>query len=222
MLRILARAAAVRLALIAVTTACLWMGTARAQSEDPDILYRRVTELYQAGKYAEAMPLSERYAAAMKSRHGDEAPQYAVALTWLAALYRAQGRYAEAEPLYQRALAIDEKALGSNHPDVGLDLNLLAQLYRDQRRYSEAEPLFKRALAIHEKASGPDHKDVAADLNNLALLYRDQGRYAEAEPLLYKRALAISGAPFGARWGGWSRAVDAMSAAARQKRSFVH
>jgi CHAT domain-containing protein/tetratricopeptide (TPR) repeat protein len=191
MRRILARGATVRLVLIVVTAACIWASSTLAQSDDPNALYRRVTELYQAGKYAEAMPLAERYAAAMKSRLGAEAPQYALALSWLAQLYDAQGRYAEAEPLHKRALAIAEKALGPDDPNVGRLLASLAEVYEAQGRYAEAEPAHKRALAIAEKTLGPDHADVAAHLGNLASLYWNQGRYAEAEPL-FKRALAIA------------------------------
>jgi tetratricopeptide (TPR) repeat protein len=130
MRRILACCAAVRLALIVVTTAYIWVGEARAQSDESNILFQRVTELYQAGKYAQAMPLAEGYAAAMKSGHGDETPQYAVALSWLALLHKAQGRYGEAEPLFKRTIAIAEKALGPDHPIVGTALNNLAGLYR--------------------------------------------------------------------------------------------
>jgi tetratricopeptide (TPR) repeat protein len=155
-----------------------------------DELNKKVVELYQAGKYAEAIPLAQQALAIYEKALGPDHPDVPTALTNLAALHYQQGRYVEAEPLLKRALAIREKALGPDHPDVATALNNLAELYRDQGRYAEAEPLYKRALAIWEKALGPDHPDVATALNNLALLYYQQGRYVEAEPL-YKRALAI-------------------------------
>jgi CHAT domain-containing protein/Tfp pilus assembly protein PilF len=163
---------------------------AYAQSDDLEALNKQVNELNRSGQYAAAVPLAERYAEAMKSRHGAEASEYAAALSRVGVLYRALGRSAEAEPLAQRALAIDEKALGPDHPTVGTLLNNLALLYREKGRHTEAEPLAQRALAIDEKAHGPDHPSVGRDLNNLALLYRDQGRHTEAEPLA-QRALAI-------------------------------
>jgi CHAT domain-containing protein/tetratricopeptide (TPR) repeat protein len=168
---------------------CLWIIVAYAQSDDLETL-RQVIELYQAGKYAEAIPLAEHYAEAVKSRRGGETPQYATALSNLALMYSNQGRYAEAEPLDKRALGIAEKVLGTDHPTVGTLLNNLAELYRAQGRYSEAEPLYKRALGIDEKALGPDQPTVGRDLTNLAALYQTQDRYADAEPL-YKRALEI-------------------------------
>jgi tetratricopeptide (TPR) repeat protein len=155
-----------------------------------DELNKKVVELYQAGKYAEAIPLAQQALAIYEKALGPDHPDVPTALTNLAALHYQQGRYVEAEPLLKRALAIREKALGPDHPDVATALNNLAELYRDQGRYAEAEPLYKRALAIWEKALGPDHPDVATALNNLAELYADQGRFADALPL-YKRALAI-------------------------------
>ncbi len=163
---------------------------AHTQSRKADELNRRVEELYQAGRYAEAVPLLQQTLAIYEKALGPDHPDVATAVNYLAALYSNQGRYAEAEPLIKRALAIFEKVLGPDHPDVAAALNNLAQLYDNQGRYAEAEPLYKRSLAIREKALGPDHPDVASALNNLALLYKNQGRYAEAEPL-DKRALAI-------------------------------
>lgn len=163
---------------------------ASAQTDDLETLKQQVIELYQAAKYADAVPIAERYAEGVKVRHGAEHFEYATALSNLAALYEGQGRYGEAEPLLERALGVVEKALGADHPAVGTRLDRLARLYLGQVRYDEAEPLFKRALSIVEKTLGPDHPNVGLSLNNLASLYLGQGRYGEAEPLL-KRALGV-------------------------------
>jgi tetratricopeptide (TPR) repeat protein/CHAT domain-containing protein len=157
---------------------------------EADALEKSVTELDNAGKYTEAIPLAEHVLAIREKALGPDHPDVATALSNLGGLYLSQGRYADAEPLLQRALAIREKALGRDHPAVAQSLNNLAELYRSQGRYADAEPLDQRALAIWEEALGRDHPDVATSLNNLARLYDDQGRYADAEPL-YQRALAI-------------------------------
>jgi esterase/lipase superfamily enzyme/Flp pilus assembly protein TadD len=153
-------------------------------------LNQQVSELYQAAKYDEAMPLAQRYVDQTRGLVGDAHPTYAAAISSLSILYRAQGHYGKAEPLILRALAIDETALGPEHLNVGGELDNLAQLYQEQGRYAEAEPLYNRALAIAEKALGPEHPRVGNALNNLAWLYQAQGRYADAEPLV-GRALAI-------------------------------
>jgi tetratricopeptide (TPR) repeat protein len=77
----------------------------------------RCTQLYQAGKYAEAQEIAKRALAVAERRYGLDHPNVATSLNNLAELYRNQGMYGEAEPLYKRSLAIAEKALGPNHPD---------------------------------------------------------------------------------------------------------
>ncbi|MFY9894662.1 MAG: tetratricopeptide repeat protein [Xanthobacteraceae bacterium] len=161
-----------------------------AQSSTADELNKKIIELFNSGKIAEAIPPAQQVLAIREKALGPDHPDVAQALHNLAVLYGQQGRYAEAAPLLKRALAIREKALGPDHLDVATTLNDLAHLYVEQGRHAEAEPLCKRSLAIVEKALGPDHPNFATSLNNLALLYDKQGRYAETEPL-YKRALAI-------------------------------
>ncbi|MGF1602811.1 MAG: CHAT domain-containing protein, partial [Thermosynechococcaceae cyanobacterium] len=153
-------------------------------------LNEQVIQLYQQGRYSEAIPIAQRSLSIWEKALGPDHPDVAVSLNNLAELYRTQGQYSKAEPLHQRALSIREKALGPDHPDVAQSLNNLASLYDSQGQYSKAEPLYQRALSIGEKALGPDHPDVARSLNNLALLYTSQGQYSKAEPL-YQRSLSI-------------------------------
>jgi len=158
--------------------------------EEAKRLNSQVIQLYQQGRYQEAIPLAKRALAIREKALGPEHPRVAASLNNLAALYKALGDYARAEPLYKRALAIREKVLGPEHPRVAESLNNLAVLYYSLGDHARAAPLFKRALAIREKALGPEHPYVATSLNNLARLYETLGDYARAEPL-YKRALAI-------------------------------
>ncbi|MBW4671734.1 MAG: tetratricopeptide repeat protein [Cyanomargarita calcarea GSE-NOS-MK-12-04C] len=158
--------------------------------QEAERLNQQVVQLYQQGKYIEAIPLAERALAIREKVLGREHPDVASSLNNLAALYKSQGNYAKAEPLYLRALTIREKVLGREHPDVATSLNNLAFLYESQGNYSKAEPLYLRSLAILEKVLGREHPLVASSLNNLAGIYRLQGNYAKAEPLLV-RSLAI-------------------------------
>jgi CHAT domain-containing protein/tetratricopeptide (TPR) repeat protein len=153
-------------------------------------LSQRVIEIYQAGRYQEAIPLAERSLSILEQALGANHPFVAESLNNLAVLYRAQGNYAQSEPLYQRSLSIYEQALGANHPAVATSLNNLAELYREQGNYTQAEPLYQRSLSIREQALGANHPDVAQSLNNLAALYQVQDNYAQAETL-YRRSLAI-------------------------------
>ncbi|NES21187.1 MAG: CHAT domain-containing protein [Symploca sp. SIO3E6] len=164
-----------------------------AQGEDlaeAERLNQQAFQLYQEGKYSEAIPLAEKALAIRQRILGQEHPDVATSLNNLAALYESQGRYEEAEPLYRQALEMRRRILEPEHPDVATSLNNLAALYESQGRYEEAEPLYRQALQMYQRILGQEHPHVATSLNNLAGLYRSQGRYEEAEPL-FRQALEM-------------------------------
>ena len=198
---------------IAVNLALTWwfISPSIAQLAEAEKLNEKVHALYQAGKYAEAIPLAQQELAIREKALGPDHPDVAQALYTLALIYYVQGRYADAEPLLKRSLAIREKALGPDHPDVATVLNTLALTYYVQGRYADAEPLYKRSLAIREKALGPDDPAVAEALGNLAVLYDHQVRYADAEPLL-QRSLAIREKALGPDHPDVARALFSLAA----------
>ena len=109
-----------------------------AQLAEANRLDQQVTQLYQAGRYAEAVPLAQKALAIREKALGPEHPDMATTLNNLALLYQAQGDYGRAAPLYQRSLAVREKALGPEHPSVATTLNNLASLYQAQGDYGRA------------------------------------------------------------------------------------
>jgi CHAT domain-containing protein/Tfp pilus assembly protein PilF len=158
--------------------------------DEAETLEKKHAELYNAGKYVEALAVAQRVLEIRQKILGTNHPAVARAINNLAVLSYVQGRYADAESLYRRSLAIFEKVLDPNHPDIAISVNNLGGLYRDEGRFTDAEPLLKRSLEIREKALGPDNPSIATALNSLALLYESQGRYDDAEPL-YQRSLVI-------------------------------
>jgi CHAT domain-containing protein len=161
-----------------------------AELQEAKQLNKQVIELYNAGKYNEAVVLAKRALFITEKVLGKEHSDVATTLNNLAELYKAQGLHEKAEPLHMRSLAIYEKVMGKEHPLVATSLNNLAELYKAQGRYEKAEPLYLRSLAIYEKVLGREHPNVATCLNNLASLYQTQGSYQKAEPL-YLRSLEI-------------------------------
>ncbi len=161
-----------------------------AELQEAKQLNKQVIELYNAGKYNEAIAPAERALFMTEKVLGKEHSDVATTLNNLAELYKAQGLYEKAEPLHLRSLAIYEKVMGKEHPLVATSLNNLAELYKAEGRYEKAEPLYLRSLAIYEKVLGKEHPNVATCLNNLASLYQTQGSSEKAEPL-YLQALAI-------------------------------
>ena len=131
-----------------------------AQLEEAKKLEREATQLYQQGKYDEAIPLVQKILEIREKALGPDHPDVAASLNNLAELYRNQGNYAEAETLFQQSLAIVEKAFGPDHPLAAGILINLAELYLNQGNYAEAESMFQRSQAIGEKALRPNYPGV--------------------------------------------------------------
>jgi tetratricopeptide (TPR) repeat protein len=168
-------------------------GEAALQAETlqrAEALNQQVLQLYQAGRYGEAIPIAEEALRIRRDLLPENHPDVAQSLHNLAETYRNQGRYREAEPLFQEALRIRRAVFGDSHVAVASVLSNFGLLYIDQGRHQEAEPLFQEALTIRRNVLGEDHRDTANSLHNLAGLYQEQGRYREAETL-YGQALAI-------------------------------
>ncbi len=174
-------------------------------------LNQQVAELYQQGKYAEAIPLAEKALDIRRKvfdgRFHHLLVPVAESYNNLALLYKSQGRYIEAEVLYQKSLnylrlfrygtAASVSGIISSREEyriyynyVATSLNNLAGLYEEQGRFNEAEPLYERSLSFFKQELGDNHPDVATSLDNLASIYQSQGRYAKAEPL-YQQSLEI-------------------------------
>ena len=187
MARALAKSPCVLLALGLLILAC---PTSLAEDDDPSVLNQRVTQLFEQGKYREAIPIAEGAVEVSKRSRGLDDPETAEALNNLGVLFQKIGNYAKAEPLLQAALRIRQKALGPEHTLTANSLNNLGELYQDMHEYAKAEPLLQEALRIRQKVLGQEHADTAQSLNNLALLYWVMGEYSKAEPL-YQEALRI-------------------------------
>ncbi len=78
-----------RLLFVIVVTSAVFTSTPRVQADDLAALNAQVTQLSQAGKFAEALPIAERYAEGIKALRGADHPEYATALSGIAMLLRA-------------------------------------------------------------------------------------------------------------------------------------
>ena len=171
--------------------------------EQADALNQQAIELYQAGRYDEAIALAEEALAIRVELLGQSHPDVAISLNNLAELYSSLARYEEAIPIFQQALAIWREQYGEGDPRFALALGNLANLYRNQGRYAEAAALAEQSLDIvqtffseSEFSDEPEFDTLAATflsrgLHNLAAIYAEQGRYGEAETL-YLQSLEIS------------------------------
>ena len=92
---------------------------------------RRTAELYEAGRYEEAIPIAQRLLRALESREGSASINTATALNSLALLLEDANRLPQAEVQYRRVMAILDKAGGPKQPNYAPALgNLSALLYK--------------------------------------------------------------------------------------------
>jgi MYXO-CTERM domain-containing protein len=168
-------------------------------------------QLYEEGRYGEAILLGERAVLLVEKALGPHHRALSTSLNNLAEIYREQGQYEKAEPLHRRALGILENALGPHDPDVAVSLINLAEVHKKQGRFGEAEPLLQRVVDIFEKTMGSHHPNVAMSLSMLAEVYRAQGRFGEAEPLL-QRELGILEKELGAHHPYVARSLEDLAA----------
>jgi len=121
---------------------------ATPQQSQIDALNKKVEELRQAGKHAEATAAAQTALRLTERRYGPYHARTATALTTLAELLIAQKRFADAEPLLKRALAIREKSKSSTDAEIAEAVDNLAELYAKQGREADAAPLRKRSAAL--------------------------------------------------------------------------
>ncbi|MDX6750010.1 tetratricopeptide repeat protein [Geminicoccaceae bacterium 1502E] len=168
--------------------AALLVGAGDVPAAGPDDAGRRGIALYEAGRYAAALPHLEEAARLAEASWGQNDPRLAAELNNLGEAYRRAGRAEEAEAAFRRAVAIDQQAQPES-PALATSLNNLALVLRGRGRLEEAETLYRRSLELLERQLGPHHPDVARGLSNLAALYMRRGEAGRALPV-QERAVA--------------------------------
>jgi CHAT domain-containing protein/tetratricopeptide (TPR) repeat protein len=162
----------------------------QAQHDDFKQQDKRARALADAGKFSQAITLTEDLVRKAEARFGANDPNVVNTLCFLGYLYNRDNRFTEGERVFQRCVALMEKLHGPRHPLLARNLMNLANSYKGLNRHDDAEATYKRALILLEKALGPQHPDLAKALCNVADLLKDRGRYAEVE-LLARRCVAI-------------------------------
>ena len=165
------------IALVAALVFLIGSREASAQSSDDlGALNHQMSELYDQGKYAEALPLAERYVALARQRHGEAHARVRHGHCLAGRVYRVPraatprpSRSTSARwPSARRRWAPTTPMSAPRSTTWPCCIEPRAATPRPSRSTSAA-------LAIREKALGPDHPDVGTSLNNLAELYQAPG-----------------------------------------------
>ncbi len=170
----------------------------KAMLAEADKSERKLSGLYDEGKYAEAATIGEHVLDVRRRILGTEHLDYVASSYDLALVYDKLGDRSRAEPLYRETCDIEKRVLGTEHPDYAITLNRLAMLYEALLDYPRAERMYVEALNIRKQVFGTDHAKYATSVNNLALLYEAMGDYSRAEPLCIE-ALKIRKRVFGTK-----------------------
>ena len=112
---------------------------------------------------------------------GNDHPDVASFLTYLANDLSYQGKPREAEAPAREALAIKRKLFGNESIEVALWLGTVGGILQDEGKLAEAEGLFRESLAITQKLEGNADWATGDCLINLAGALEAQGKLTEAE-----------------------------------------
>lgn len=115
------------------------------ETEDVDNLNKQLSNLYNEGKYEEAIPIATKLLEINEKNLGPDHPNTAYSINNLALLYQVMGDYTKAEPLCLRVLKIREKALGPDHPNTARTFNNLSYILLDLQKKPEALKLARKA-----------------------------------------------------------------------------
>ncbi|HEX9630350.1 MAG TPA: tetratricopeptide repeat protein [Pyrinomonadaceae bacterium] len=166
----------------------------QSQQGDPDAakavdLAVQVAQLYQQGKYTDALPLAKRCLEIREKLFTPKDEQLRTALKNLAEVDMALNKYGEARTLFDRLIKSYEDF---NPTDLRLAqvLQRLAFIYFKKGEGDKTEHLYQRAINITETASTPEDQQVATAATYLAEYYQAVGDYKKAEPV-YQRILSI-------------------------------
>jgi TonB family protein len=175
----------------AQTTSAPAQQSESAEAAKAKQLNASMAEMYNKGKYDEALSLAKQTLELVVKIEGENSLAYASSLTNIATIYGKKLKYDEAITFHLRALPIYEKLLGADNPNILQALSELAVLQIDKHDYEKAEPLYPRAVAIKERASGFNDLSGAEMLLQYSCVLRKNKKQTEAESM-ETRALSIS------------------------------
>ena len=161
-----------------------------AALKETNSLSGKVVELYNAGKFDEAIPIAENVLAIRERVLPANDRRIADAVANLASLHYAKKETEKAETLYNRALGIYEVAGDHDSPFVLTLLKRLVLVAATRGNLDKAELLAQRIVSIAEKKYKPEQFEMAIALVNLAEVHRLQRDNKRARAL-YARIVDI-------------------------------
>lgn len=160
---------------------------AMSQSRQSKQLYKTGVELYDAEKYADALPYFQKSDSLDKLELKPASKNYHRALLKIADCHERlaensdeEGNFAEALRHQTITTDIYKRVYGDNHPNYASEVWGLSTFYYYTGNYTEAVRLVKIAMEIQKKTLGEMHPDYAESLCELASYYEKLGNNNES------------------------------------------
>ncbi len=147
--------------------------------------------LWLQGDLVAAEPVLRKALRDLEAIAGDQHPNTADALHYLAFVKAQAGETEAAGPLFRRALEIRRNTQGEDHPDTLTSLASLGEFLYSAGDYAAAESILREVVDLDRKIRGSEHPDLVIDLNSLGISLLEQGRHQEAA-IYVRQALELS------------------------------
>ncbi len=162
----------------------------RMPSEELKSIRQLARDLYQAGRFKQALSFGEQALAQTIKEFGPDHEQVAIATYGLGLTAERAGDDAKAAEFLARSVAVREKVYGGESPGIVEALDLYGEALLRLGRIDAAAPVFQRALKIRNDIMGFEHAYQAGTISNLAAVAVAKGNHGEAIKL-YRRAIGL-------------------------------
>jgi tetratricopeptide (TPR) repeat protein len=141
-----------------------------------------VSALYDNGKYAEAINLSEE----ILKKDDKKIPVFDLSLfhVKMALSYTGLGRNADAEKYFLLSIRDFKDSTEDTKYQQAMHKYYLANLYNNTGRYDEADVYYRQSLPLLAVAFGQTSKEYCKMYAECAKMYVEMGRYPEALPMI--------------------------------------
>jgi hypothetical protein len=159
-------------------------GIAQARVRESAARNATAVELFETGRYDEAVPLFEQALASCRSTLGGEHTDTLRVAGNLGVAYVCAGHRRKGIKLISANLTARERVLGETHPDTLTARNALAAAHRINGDADTAVSLAKQVVVQRSRTLGPAHVDTLSSRMGLALALAAVGDVMSAHRLL--------------------------------------
>jgi hypothetical protein len=159
-------------------------GIAQARVRESATRNTTAAELFETGRYDEAVPLFEQALASCRSTLGGEHPDTLTVAGNLGVAYICAGQRRKGMKLISANVTARERVLGETHPDTLTARNALAAAHRINGDADAAVSLAKQVVLQRSRTLGPTHVDTLSSRMGLALALAAVGDVMSAHRLL--------------------------------------